>query len=245
MTVKEHYDNHLANFYSWMTGDFDRNVDEFGSFCKGNGIIPRDTKSAIDLGAGNGIQTIALAKMGFKVTAIDFNKQLLSELQSKIDDLPVSVVNDDIRNLKKYSQTQPELIVCCGDTLTHLESPDEVEQLIADASAMLVPEGKLVLSFRNYSKELTDTQRFIPVKSDATRILTCVLEYFPDKIRVTDLLHELENGRWEQKISSYFKIRLPKETITGLLKDSGFGILYEQTERGVIKLIAEKTAFTD
>ncbi len=241
MTAKEHYDNHLGNFYSWMTGDFDQHENRFRSFCIGNGIIPQKTRVAIDLGAGNGIQTIALADLGFTVTAIDFNNQLLTELQSRAKGHPVSVINDDIRNLKKYSQVQPELIVCCGDTITHLESPDEVRQLIAGASEILVPKGKIVLSFRDYSQELQDTQRFIPVKSDTQRILTCLLEYFPDKIRVTDLLHELVSGKWEQKISSYFKIRLSKETITGLLKKSGFSILYEQTEQGLIKMIAENT----
>ena len=25
MSVKEHYDNHLGNFYSWYTGDFTKN----------------------------------------------------------------------------------------------------------------------------------------------------------------------------------------------------------------------------
>ena len=34
MTVKEHYDNHLANFYSWMTGDFETIQIEFLRFQK-------------------------------------------------------------------------------------------------------------------------------------------------------------------------------------------------------------------
>ncbi|MGV8139067.1 MAG: class I SAM-dependent methyltransferase [Mangrovibacterium sp.] len=240
MTTKEHYDYHLATFYSWMTGDFDRNVNEFVSFCEENNITPQHTASAIDLGAGNGIQTIALAKLGFKVTAIDFTEQLLAELREKARTLPVSVVNDDIRNLKTHAHLRPELIVCWGDTITHLESHSEIEQFFSDASGILSPKGKLVLSFRDYSKALHNTQRFIPVKSDANRILTCVLEYFEDKVRVTDLLHELENDRWKQKTSSYYKTRLSKETAIKLLESSWFRLLYEQQEGGIIKLIGEK-----
>ncbi|MEL7586072.1 MAG: class I SAM-dependent methyltransferase [Prolixibacteraceae bacterium] len=240
MTTKEHYQNYLGNFYSWMTGDFDRSVDEFVWFCKENGITPQNTTSAIDLGAGNGIQTVALAKLGFNVTAIDFTEQLLAELRENAGTLQISVVNDDIRNLKTYAHLKPELIVCWGDTITHLESPYEIEQFISEASGILSPKGKLVLSFRDYSKALHNTQRFIPVKSEASRILTCMLEYFEDKVRVTDLLHELENGNWKQKISSYYKIRLSKETAIKLLKSYGFNVLYEQTERGIIKVIGEK-----
>lgn len=240
MTTKEHYDNHLANFYSWMTGDFDRNMHEFCLFCEKKDIIPKTTKNAIDLGSGNGIQTIALAKLGFNVKAIDFNNQLLAELQLKARDFPVTIINEDIRNLKKYAQPQPELIVCCGDTLTHLASTEEVKQLIANASELLSPKGKFVLSFRDYSTELQDTERFIPVKSDSTQILTCILEYFPNIIRVTDLLHQHENGQWIQKASSYYKIRISKKAVVMILENSGFSILHEQTEKGMIYLIAEK-----
>ncbi len=194
MTTKEHYDKHLANFYSWMAGDFDTAKNLFKEFCINNKIKPFANKPAIDLGAGNGIQSVALAELGYRVTAIDFNKQLLSELSNKTGNLRIKTINSDIRNLKKFN-IQSELIVCCGDTLTHLESITEVKQLIADTSEILCPDGKLILSFRDYSLELKDTQRFIPVKSDATRILTCILEYFPDKIRVNDLLYQLENGK--------------------------------------------------
>ena len=240
MTVKEHYDNHLGNFYSWYTGDFNLNKDAFRKFCNDNEIWPYASKIAIDLGAGNGIQTIALAEIGFQVTAIDFNDQLISELKSRIRNLPVRVYNDDIRSVRKYSIPQPELVICCGDTLTHLGSVTEIRELTNDIYDILLPNGKVVLTFRDYSNELSDTDRFIPVKSDSQRILTCFLEYFPDKIRVTDLLHEFENNRWVQKVSSYYKTRIGADEALSMLKDSGFKIVLSHLTKGIITLIAEK-----
>src|SRR5690606_22977507 len=99
MTVKEHYDNHLGNFYSWFTGDFDQNVEKFYGFCRENNIKPENSSVAIDLGAGHGIQTIALAKSGFRVLAVDFNDQLLTELKSRVADFSIDVVSDDIRSI--------------------------------------------------------------------------------------------------------------------------------------------------
>jgi 2-polyprenyl-3-methyl-5-hydroxy-6-metoxy-1,4-benzoquinol methylase len=240
MTLKEHYDNHLGNFYSWYTGDFETNVDSFNSFCVDNGIKPTDSKYAIDLGAGNGIQTIALAKLGFKVKAIDFNNQLLTELKSKIDHYAIEVINEDIRLVNKYSGLYPDLIVCCGDTLPHLDSFAEIRQLIKDCSDILNSKGKLILTFRDYSTELEDTNRFIPVKSDAKRILTCFLEYSADKIRVTDLLHELENDKWIQKVSSYYKTRITKDLVIGFLKDFRFDIVMDKVENRIISIIGQK-----
>jgi 2-polyprenyl-3-methyl-5-hydroxy-6-metoxy-1,4-benzoquinol methylase len=240
MTVKEHYDNHLGNFYSWLTGDFNEKKEAFRTFCVENDIQPASSKMAIDLGAGNGIQTIALAEMGFQVKALDFNEQLISELRIRIGDLPVKVYNDDIRFVRKYSILQPELIICCGDTLTHLDSVLEIRELIKDVFDILISGGRLILTFRDYSQELQDTKRFIPVKSDSRRILTCFLEYFPDKIRVTDLLHELENDRWVQKVSSYYKTRIGMDEALLLLQEYGFKIVLGSLKGGLITIIAQK-----
>jgi hypothetical protein len=240
MTVKEHYDNHLGNFYSWYTGDFETNKESFKALCAENDIKPCGSKYAIDLGAGNGVQTIALADLGFKVKAIDFNKQLITELNSRIGILPIEVFNDDIKSVCKYSKPQPELIVCCGDTLTHLDSTDEVQKIINDSFGILSPNGRLILTFRDYSTELTDTNRFIPVKSDSQRILTCFIEYFPGKLRVTDLLHEFENGKWIQKVSSYYKTRITRDLVLEFLKNAGFKITIDNMVNKMIIIIGQK-----
>jgi 2-polyprenyl-3-methyl-5-hydroxy-6-metoxy-1,4-benzoquinol methylase len=240
MTVKEHYNNHLGNFYSWYTGDFETNKNAFKTFCIEHNIKPVSTACAIDLGCGHGIQTIALAELGFMVKAIDFNDQLLSELKSKINGYPIEIFNDDILAINKYAEQRPELIICCGDTLTHLGNLTEIKDLIIDAFDNLSKDGKLILSFRDYSTELNDTDRFIPVKSDSQRILTCFIEYFRYTIRVTDLLHEFENGKWIQKVSSYYKTRIGMDFILNLLKISGFSIIFDKLEKGIITIIAEK-----
>lgn len=240
MTVKEHYENHLGNFYSWYTGDFDKNKDLFTALCVDRNIKPNDTGFAIDLGAGNGIQTLALADLGFKVKAIDFNRQLIDELKSKIGNLPIEVFDDDIKNVGQYSNPKPELIVCCGDTLTHLDSFAEIEKLIKDSFEFLVPNGRLILTFRDYSTDLEDTNRFIPVKSDSQRILTCFIEYFVDKLRVTDLLHEYENDKWIQKASSYYKTRITRDIVIEYLVASGFKINFDNVTNRVITIIGQK-----
>jgi 2-polyprenyl-3-methyl-5-hydroxy-6-metoxy-1,4-benzoquinol methylase len=207
MTVKEHYDNHLGNIYSWYTGDFEKNKDAFKAFFTDQVIESLHSSIAIDLGAGNGIQTIAMAELGFNVKAIDFNDQLISGLKSRIGNVAVEVFNDDMRLVGDYAHPQPELIVCCGDTIVHLASAVEIQKVIGDSFHILSPQGKLILNFRDYSAGLEDTHRFIPVRSDSQRILTRFIEFYKDKLKVTDLLHEFENGRWIQKVSSYYETR--------------------------------------
>lgn len=240
MTVKEHYDNHLGNFYSWMVGDFDEKEQSQEMFFRKYGISSQSAGVAVDLGAGNGIQTIALAKSGFEVKAVDFNPQLLNELKERSYGLNIEVIEDDLRNVTRFKGNKPQLIVCCGDTLTHLDSKTEVEKLILDCAKVLVENGKLVLTFRDYSSELTGESRFIPVKSDKERILTCFLEYFPEFVCVTDLLHELENGVWVQKVSSYKKIRISTSFVISVLQNSGFKISLNEVINRMTTIIAVK-----
>lgn len=104
MQVEEHYKNHLAKFYSWMVGDMNSKVHEFKTLLSTNEIRPFGNKVAIDLGAGNGIQSIALKELGFDVIALDFNDQLLDELESNPKGKNINIVRADIREISKFKE---------------------------------------------------------------------------------------------------------------------------------------------
>lgn len=239
MSVKDHYENHLSNFYSWMTGDFGLKCNEFKSFLVKNSVYPNSTKVAIDLGAGHGIQSIPMAELGFEVTAVDFSQNLLKELEINSNGMSITLVNDDIRNVKRFDN-KPELIVCCGDTLTHLDSSLEIRTLILHCIDLLGRGGKLILSFRDYSIELKGNNRIIPVKSDDSKILTCVLDYEEDFVMVTDLLYEKSNELWQPKMSSYKKVRISENHIAEILTENGMTITFHGQVSRLTTIIAIK-----
>ncbi len=241
MTAKEHYDKHLAQFYSWMIGDFSKQKELFKIFCQNNGIKPHRTKIAIDLGAGNGVQSVALGELGFKIQAIDFNERLLQELKVNSDGLQIEIIKDDIINVKAHViNSAVDVIVCCGDTIAHLSSFDHLYQLIQDCYYLLDNNGRLILTFRDYSSPLLGTARFIPVRSEEDRILTCIIDYHKDQVIVTDLLHEKQNGNWIQKISSYNKLRLRPQKIMDECEKIGFTITKHDIINRMIYLVLEK-----
>ena len=152
MTVKEHYDNHLGKFYSWMIGDFTDKQIDFQNFLIEQKLMPQSSITAI------------------------------------------------------------------SNTLTD--------------------EGKFILSFRDYSVDLTGDNRFIPVKSDDNKILTCILDYYADYIIVTDLLYEKTENTWIQKISSYKKVRVTTEIIVAMIEQAGMEIQLNRTINGMRTIIA-------
>ena len=237
--VKAHYDSHLADVYSWMAGDFREKVNQTREFFIKNNIKPSSTHSTIDLGSGHGIQSAALAEIGFDVTAVDFTEKLLLELKQNTAN-KVKTINGDITEFIYPMENKPELIVCMGDTLTHLPSINEVNRLIGNAAENLYKNGRLVLSYRDLSRELTGTSRFIPVRCDDTRILTCFLEYFDSYLNVNDILHEKINDKWEMKVSSYPKLKIPLNEITDIIQGFGLSVTLTTVIQGMNYIIAEK-----
>jgi hypothetical protein len=242
-SVKEHYDKHLGSLYSWMIGDFQTLVQRQKEEFTKAGIAEGGSAIALDLGAGTGVQTVALCDMGYKVTAIDFNKQLLEELRANTVEHEVHIIKDDL--LVGYKlDISPSLVVCCGDTIAHLPDYIKLEELIAGSYSSLAEGGKLYLTFRDYSRALEGTDRFIPIRQDDTRIFMCFLEYFDDRVRVTDILLEKAGDRWEQKISHYFKLRITVAMIENILQRYGFEIVYKQLS-GMNVLVGQKGKAND
>ena len=239
MTVKAHYDNHLAHFYAWMTGDFQTRYEEFKSFLIENAIKPSGGKIAIDLGAGHGIQSIPLAAIGFNVLAVYFNQQLLNALVSNAQELNVTAINADIKNVATLAD-RADLVVCCGDTLSHLADKNAVKKFITDVANTLDERGIFILSFRDYTHALTGIERFIPVKSDDSKIFTCMLEYEDEYVQVTDLLYERTADGWKQKVSSYQKVRLCTHEVVEQLQSSGLNIRLNKAINRMTTIIAVK-----
>lgn len=240
MSTKTHYDNLLADVYSWMTGDFQERVNEQMSFFSNHGIVPFRHGVAYDLGAGHGLQTVALAKLGYQVTAIDFSKSLLQELQSNASGLPVAIREADIVQFLGGDVPQAGLITCMGDTLTHLDGLDKVETLINHISEKLVEKGKVVISYRDLTRELSGVDRFINIRSDDSRSMTCFLEYFASKVMVHDILLQKIDGAWQQKVSSYPKLRLPVSLIRNLFEKNRIMIISDEVTRGMNYLVGER-----
>ena len=239
-TATEHYENLLADYYSWMFNDFDVKVEANRQFFAVQQIVPVKSGIAVDLGAGAGFQSIPLAQAGFTVLAVDLSRKLLNELKDKSDTLPITTIHDDILNFTAHCEGAVELCVCMGDTLPHLETFDLVESLFREVFQSLEAGGRFILSFRDLTFELEDLDRFIPVRSDTNTIFTCFLEYEPDHVKVHDLIYTRNHDTWKLRKSWYPKLRIPLAWTVERLQETGFRIGLQDCTNGMITIIAEK-----
>jgi 2-polyprenyl-3-methyl-5-hydroxy-6-metoxy-1,4-benzoquinol methylase len=239
-TSETHYRTHLGPVYSWMLGDLDaafarsaREIDDL-TLSAARGL-------AVDLGAGLGLHSVSLAKRGFEVVAIDNCQSLLDELRVRAGSLPIAIHNADLLELRRFVNGPVQIMVCMGDTLTHLPAQAAVEALLASAAASLAPGGVFATTFRDYAtSELKGEQRFISVRADADRIMTCFLEYEDHQVTVHDLLHEKQDGRWRLSASSYPKLRLVPDWVMSRLSALGFSVKRDAAPSGMVRIVAIK-----
>lgn len=239
--VTDHYERLLADHYSWMFGVCAREkaaeqLELLRHLKLAGGEL------AVDLGAGSGFQSMALADLGFRrVLAIDTSGKLLSELRSNIDGRGVEAIQDDMMNVSRHvAPGTADAAVCMGDTLTHLSAHELIPRLFAEVFRSLRPKGTVVLSFRDLSRELLGVDRFIPVRNAADKIMTCFLEFGPRVVNVHDLIHIQEGGTWKLLKSCYPKLRLSAEGIRQDLEKAGFETYAQENIRGMSVLAAQK-----
>lgn len=238
--IRDHYENLLADHYSWLFGSFEARATENERFFAAHGITPQGNRRAIDLGAGSGFQSIPLARAGFQVTAIDLSPKLLAELNMRRDELSIMTVEDDLLNFPRHLQGKAELCVCMGDTLTHLDNREAVEKLCRLAFVALEEKGRLVLTFRDLTTALEGLDRFIPVRNDADKIFTCFLEYELEHVKVHDLIYEKIDSGWNLRKSFYRKCRVPFTWTKEILAAVGFNLTLATLDKGLVTIIASK-----
>lgn len=238
-TVAEHYANHLGPIYVWMAGGSEAALQAGAAEIDALNLPLTDQAVVLDLGAGFGMHSIPFARRGARVTAIDTSAELLRALAELAGDLPIQAVNDDLLAFQSHITEAPSAILCMGDTITHLPDHGAVESLVERASAELRPGGMFVISFRDYSAALIGDQRFIAVRSDDTRILTCFLEYEPEAVLVHDILHQRTPEGWQTRVSHYRKLRLSPEHLIASLRSRGFTVRREAGTRGMVRLVAQ------
>jgi SAM-dependent methyltransferase len=229
-----HYREHLGQVYDWSLGDFEQASARAEAQLRAAGLGPGGGRLAIDLGCGSGRQSVPLLRLGYRVLALDTCSVLLEALRVRARGLPLRMLEEDLRGFRRHVVEPAAAIVCMGDTLIHLETREDVRALLGDAARSLTPDGKLVLGFRDLTSLPT---RFVPVRSDDARILTCVLDEQGEFVVVNDILHERHETGWRMSVSSYRKLRLSPEQVRADAVSAGLEVTSVVKDKGVVTIV--------
>lgn len=100
----------------------------------------------LDIGAGAGEYSIALAQRGFQVDAIEFAKPNLEKFQSKISGLSIDLIEGDARDLSYYADQSFDMVLLMGP-LYHLHEAADRDLAVQEAKRVLRDNGILLVAF--------------------------------------------------------------------------------------------------
>jgi hypothetical protein len=139
-----------------------------------------------------------------------------------------------------------DVIVCMGDTLTHLPSKNDVIALLGDIAGALTEGGRLMITYRDLTRPLTGADRFILVRGTAEQLLTCFLDYDDDDVvLVHDLLYTRTGGNWTQQAGSYPKLRIGADWLADQCATAGLTVQHNETGPPGMRLLTAVKARAD
>ncbi|HVO41576.1 MAG TPA: methyltransferase domain-containing protein [Aggregatilineales bacterium] len=126
----------------------------------------RDVKRVLDASCGTGTQAIALARLGYDVTATDPSQNMLLKAQEYAQEYGVAR-NMTIRRagfleLPQIVAGPFDAVITKGNALPHLLTDEDLAAALHNFHYLLRPGGMVVIGIRNIELMLEDRPRFVP-----------------------------------------------------------------------------------
>lgn len=106
-------------------------------------LIDCEPRQALDLGCGPGRHALPLAAQGYPVTAVDTSAGLLRELKQRRGELPIEIVQADMREFARAEAY--DLILVMWTSFGYFTEESDHEQVLARIHHSLTASGRLVL----------------------------------------------------------------------------------------------------
>jgi ubiquinone/menaquinone biosynthesis C-methylase UbiE len=163
-----------SSFYDEIASDYDEMIS-FESIVKKKKNLLKifsnlNTKSAADIGCGTGVDSIALALNGLKISAFDPSEKMLSvaNYNSKEMNAGVEFYNYSADNIPKEFEKKYDLVVSLGNTFANI-SEDKFSASLKRCCDILKPNGQLIIQVLNYKKILRDKHRIVNITENGNK----------------------------------------------------------------------------
>lgn len=164
--------NDTAQFYDSVADDYHLFYRDWDAQLEREGLNLRrffrdhNVKSVLDASCGPGTQAIALARLGYTVTAADPSAGILARARQNAAQYGVgdqiTFVQSDFQNLHLTVQGPFDAVITKGSSIPHLLDDEQIEETLLIFYEMLRPGGLLLIGMRDFEPLLEDRPRFWP-----------------------------------------------------------------------------------
>ncbi len=118
--------------------------------------LDRASDSVLDVGSSTGTIPLYLATRARRIIGIDLDPTMIAIAESRLtaENSPtVAFAVGDMTTIDEvFRAEQFSLILCLGNTLVHLRSPEMISGFLARVARLLTPGGRFVFQILNYER---------------------------------------------------------------------------------------------
>jgi len=212
------YDDLAADYDNMIS--FEKAVENKKKLLKN--FITAEMKSAADIGCGSGVDSIALASSGLKVTSFDPSTEMLelAKINAFKKNVKVDFHNYATKNIPNEFDERFDLVVSLGNTFANIPVENFVDSL-KRCCEILIPNGQLLIQVLNYEKIIADKQRIVNITQAADKYFIRFYDFLDEHIIFNILTFNKEKPSDNKLISTKVYPYLVKNFESGL-EGAGF-----------------------
>ena len=185
-----------------------------------------------DAACGTGRHAIQLARRGYQASGADLSEGMVQRAQRNAAEAEVSV---DFRavGFGGLAQAFPgqaplDALLCLGNSLPHVVTPEALAATLADFAACLRPGGLLLVQNRNFDAVMERRERWMEPQAHredgAEWLFVRFYDYLPDGLINFNILtlRRAEGEGWQQQVSSTQLAPQPFAGLAAALEAAGF-----------------------
>jgi glycine/sarcosine N-methyltransferase len=231
-------------FYTFLEKDYDKMINweqrlsQEIPFLK-TLFCSHQANSILDLGAGTGRHSLALAQEGFEVVGVEpfppflkiarIQAQILQEkLIAESRKPKIEFIPAEFSNLLKKVKKRFDALICLGNTLAHLPNLSALKKSCRDFFNLLLTKGIVVIQIIDAEAIPLNEYKYMPVRNWEEQgkekiILRKYTRIAQDSFALSAIKLEKEMNGWKLEETSQKLLAINKKELTQALKQAGFG----------------------
>lgn len=202
--------------------------------CRQADTRPTITTKVLDAACGTGMHAIELARRGFTSAGADLSPRMVERARANAASAGVEVLFKPagFGELHAAFHSEPrfpfDALLCLGNSLPHMTSPEGIRSALKDFAACLRPGGVLILQNRNFDAVMKHRERWIAPQSRCAGgeewLFLRFYDFDPDGLITFNIvrLQREVGGEWQQQVSSVRLYPLLRAELEELLGKCGF-----------------------
>jgi SAM-dependent methyltransferase len=193
---------------------------------------PGDVRARVlDAACGTGMHAIALAQRGFRVAGADLSAAMVERARQNAG-VAGAAVHFEAAGFGALSAAFGgeafDAVVCLGNSLPHVLTPEDLLAALRDFAACLRPEGLLLIQNRNFDAVLASGERWMEPQShregDVERIFLRFYDFEPAGVIAFNILSLKRSGQgpWSQQVMTTRLRPITQTDLLATLSKAGF-----------------------